>query len=390
MKSGIEYVDGMDLHGITEAGLKNFEVPFRIFDKEEKSTQKAVQCDGTNDFSAVAQNIEENGGNIDGIAVYLSDLTYRSGQYEKTVLKEDASRIFNDAIAAADKYNAYIVIVTENIKEAAVIEQLADECTKNIKASNVRIFIENGYTNDNGRFYHNDYSDGRRLIELTDKLNLLVSEDKFGICINVGHANLLSINVRDMVRICDKKTGIVHINDNDGKGDYHQMPYTFTTGRGDLSTAWGNIIGDLSKIGFDGRFVFNVNGTFKRTPAKLHKAMAELLDAMYKEWLESCFKTEEYLSAEGKKIILFGAGRMALNYMENWGNKYPPAFLVDNNSEIQGQERWGIPVKSPAEILNVPKEERNVWICNMYYDSIAAQLDGMGVEYRCYWDHYYM
>ena len=118
--------------------------------------------------------------------------------------------------------------------------------------------------------------------------------------------------------------------------------------------------------------------------------MAELLEAMYEEWIESCFKTEEYLAADGKKIILFGAGRMALNYMQNWGDKYPPAFLVDNNSEIHGQERWGIPVKSPDEILNVPESERNVWICNMYYDAIGAQLDSMGVEYRCYWDHYYM
>ena len=193
-----------------------------------------------------------------------------------------------------------------------------------------------------------------------------------------------------MVRVCGKKTGIMHINDNDGKGDYHQMPYTFTTGRGLLSTDWGNIIGDLSRTGFDGRFVFNVEGTFKRTPAKLHKSMAELLEAMYEEWIESCFKTEEYLAADGKKIILFGAGRMALNYMQNWGDKYPPAFLVDNNSEIHGQERWGIPVKSPDEILNVPESERNVWICNMYYDAIGAQLDSMGVEYRCYWDHYYM
>lgn len=364
MKSGIKYVDGMNLHGVIKAGLEDFELDY-------------TGCKS-------ADMILENGGNIDGIAISLCDFT------DKGFLKENASQIFRDAMSVADRYNAYIVIDTENVKKASVLEQIIDECVNEIAASDVNIFIENGYTNDNGRFYHNDYSEGSRLVELTDKLNLLAGCDKFGICINVGHANLLSINVRDMVRVCGKKTGIMHINDNDGKGDYHQMPYTFTTGRGLLSTDWGNIIGDLSRIGFDGRFVFNVEGTFKRTPAKLHKSMAELLEAMYEEWIESCFKTEEYLAADGKKIILFGAGRMALNYMQNWGDKYPPAFLVDNNSEIQGQERWGIPVKSPDEILNVPESERNVWICNMYYDTIGAQLDSMGVEYRCYWDHYYM
>ena len=364
MKSGIKYVDGMDLHGVIKAGLEDFELEY-------------IGCKS-------ADMILENGGNIDGIAISLCDFT------DKGFLKENASQIFRDAMSVADRYNAYIVIDTENVKKASVLEQIIDECVNEIAASDVNVFIENGYTDDNGRFYHNDYSEGSRLVELTDKLNLLAGCDKFGICINVGHANLLGINVRDMVRVCGKKTGIMHINDNDGKGDYHQMPYTFTTGRGLLSTDWGNIIGDLSRTGFDGRFVFNVEGTFKRTPAKLHKSMAELLEAMYEEWIESCFKTEEYLADDGKKIILFGAGRMALNYMQNWGDKYPPAFLVDNNSEIQGQERWGIPVKSPDVILNVPESERNVWICNMYYDAIGAQLDSMGVEYRCYWDHYYM
>lgn len=199
MKSGIKYVDGMDLHGVIKAGLENFELDY-------------TGCKS-------ADMILENGGNIDGIAISLCDFT------DKGFLKENASQIFKDAMSVADRYNAYIVIDTENVKKASVLEQIIDECVNEIAASDVNVFIENGYTNDNGRFYHNDYSEGSRLVELTDKLNLLAGCDKFGICINVGHANLLGINVRDMVRVCGKKTGIMHINDNDGKGDYHQMPY---------------------------------------------------------------------------------------------------------------------------------------------------------------------
>lgn len=364
MKSGIKYVDGMDLHGVIKAGLEDFELDY-------------TGCKS-------ADMILENGGNIDGIAISLCDFT------DKGFLKENASQIFKDAMSVANRYNAYIVIDTENVKKASVLEQIIDECVNEIAASDVNIFIENGYTNDNGRFYHNDYSEGSRLVELTDKLNLLAGCDKFGICINVGHANLLGINVRDMVRVCGKKTGIMHINDNDGKGDYHQMPYTFTTGRGVLSTDWGNIIGDLSRVDFNGKLIFDMKGTFTRTPRELHKVMTELLVSMYKEWQESCFKTEEYLAFPDKKIILFGAGKMALNYMWAWGEKYPPSFFVDNNSELWGQTRWGIPIKSPDDILLVPENQRNVWICNMYYDAIGAQLDNMGIEYRCYWDRYYI
>ena len=364
MKSGNKYVDRMEVHGVIKAGLENFELDY-------------TGCKS-------ADMILENGGNIDGIAISLCDFT------DKGFLKENASQIFKDAMSVADRYNAYIVIDTENVKKASVLEQIIDECVNEIAASDVNVFIENGYTNDNGRFYHNDYSEGSRLVELTDKLNLLAGCDKFGICINVGHANLLGINVRDMVRVCGKKTGIMHINDNDGKGDYHQMPYTFTTGRGVLSTDWGNIIGDLSRVDFNGKLIFDMKGTFTRTPRELHKVMTELLVSMYKEWQERCFKTEEYLAFPDKKIILFGAGKMALNYMRAWGEKYPPSFFVDNNSELWGQTRWGIPIKSPDDILLVPENQRNVWICNMYYDAIGAQLDNMGIEYRCYWDRYYI
>ena len=54
MKSGIKYVDGMDLHGVIKAGLENFELDY-------------TGCKS-------ADMILENGGNIDGIAISLSDL----------------------------------------------------------------------------------------------------------------------------------------------------------------------------------------------------------------------------------------------------------------------------------------------------------------------------
>ena len=53
MKSGIKYVDGMDLHGVIKAGLEDFELDY-------------TGCKS-------ADMILENGGNIDGIAVSLCD-----------------------------------------------------------------------------------------------------------------------------------------------------------------------------------------------------------------------------------------------------------------------------------------------------------------------------
>lgn len=58
MKSGIKYVDGMDLHGVIKAGLENFELEY-------------IGCKS-------ADMILENGGNIDGIAISLCDFTDKS------------------------------------------------------------------------------------------------------------------------------------------------------------------------------------------------------------------------------------------------------------------------------------------------------------------------
>lgn len=91
MKSGIKYVDGMDLHGVIKAGLEDFELEY-------------TGCKS-------ADMILENGGNIDGIAISLCDFT------DKGFLKENASQIFRDAMSVADRYNAYIVIDTENVKK---------------------------------------------------------------------------------------------------------------------------------------------------------------------------------------------------------------------------------------------------------------------------------
>ena len=95
MKSGIKYVDGMDLRGVIKAGLENFELDY-------------TGCKS-------ADMILENGGNIDGIAISLCDFT------DKGFLKENASQIFKDAMSVADRYNAYIVIDKEIALEWARI-----------------------------------------------------------------------------------------------------------------------------------------------------------------------------------------------------------------------------------------------------------------------------
>lgn len=103
----------------------------------------------------------------------------------------------------------------------------------------------------------------------------------------------------------------------------------------------------------------------------------------YQEYVDLLCGT--FADVKGKKIILFGAGLMFEDYMKKYGDKYRPAFLVDNDENKWGRRRMGIPIRRPEEILEVPEERRKLIICSYYYREISEQLDRMGIHnYKVY------
>ena len=77
--------------------------------------------------------------------------------------------------------------------------------------------------------------------------------------------------------------------------------------------------------------------------------------------------------------MLFGAGNMCRNYMKCYGEQYPPLFTCDNNRNIWETDFCGLMVR-PPEALNDLPEECAVFICNIYYREIEAQLRQMGIK----------
>ena len=83
---------------------------------------------------------------------------------------------------------------------------------------------------------------------------------------------------------------------------------------------------------------------------------------------------------KGKNIILFGAGLMFEDYMKKYGDKYRPAFIVDNDENKWGRYRMGIEIRKPEDILAIPELKRHIIICSFYYKEIIPQLEAMGVK----------
>jgi len=91
---------------------------------------------------------------------------------------------------------------------------------------------------------------------------------------------------------------------------------------------------------------------------------------------------------KGKKLVLWGSGLMFEDYMEKYGRKYRPDFLVDNDENKWGRYRMGIEICDPKELQKLAKGKYHLIICSFYYKEIAKQLDEMGIQdYKVYVQH---
>lgn len=86
-----------------------------------------------------------------------------------------------------------------------------------------------------------------------------------------------------------------------------------------------------------------------------------------------------------RKLVLFGAGRFAGEFMALYGGEYPPYAIVDNNRDSWGRELNGLPVQSPELLRKLQPGEFKVLVCIKNYLSVIEQLSGMGItEYSVF------
>lgn len=103
----------------------------------------------------------------------------------------------------------------------------------------------------------------------------------------------------------------------------------------------------------------------------------------YQEY--SCKFGNLFRGAKGKRIVLFGAGLMAEDYMKKYGSKYRPDLLIDNDKQKWGAKKFGIPIREPGVLKEFPAEEVHLILCSFYYKEIERQLSDMGIaDYHVY------
>lgn len=120
------------------------------------------------------------------------------------------------------------------------------------KELGITMCIENIYNSIGGHIVEGPCCDAEKAVERIDKLNDKYGAEVLGFCFDTGHANLVGLDFEKFIRTLDYRLKVLHIHDNDGIGDLHQIPFTFTRNREKTtSTDWNGFISGLKTIKFD-------------------------------------------------------------------------------------------------------------------------------------------
>lgn len=131
-------------------------------------------------------------------------------------------------------------------------EKFLDSLAPIAKELGITICMENIYTSIGNRIIEGPCCDARKVVARIDWINGKFGAEVLGFCFDTGHANLIGIDFEDFITTLGSRLKVLHIHDNDGIGDLHQIPFTFSKARENASsTDWDGFIRGLRNIQFD-------------------------------------------------------------------------------------------------------------------------------------------
>lgn len=146
------------------------------------------------------------------------------------------------------------------------------------KESGITVCIENLYNSIGGHMVEGPCCDVKKAVERIDRINDQYHAQVLGFCFDTGHANLVGLDLERFITALDWRLKVLHIHDNDGISDLHQIPYTFTKTRENRpSTDWDGFIRGLGSIRFDQVLSFETAPVLTAFPDKMKEDALEFI-----------------------------------------------------------------------------------------------------------------
>lgn len=149
-------------------------------------------------------------------------------------------------------------------------EQFIESIAPLAKELGITICIENLYDSINGHLIEGPCCDVKKAVERIDRINDRYHKEVLGFCFDTGHANLVGIDFENFITELGHRLKVLHIHDNDGAADLHQIPFTFARTRENLSsTDWNGFIQGLRNIKFNNVLSFETAPVLSTFPADM-------------------------------------------------------------------------------------------------------------------------
>lgn len=361
---------------ISFKSIINPQKPMRGIEELQKSGFKSIMLpidyfDGViGDYAGTIEKCKENGIRI---PVAYAPCTFEEMLTENGVVQlseESVKESIDESIKICEEAGSRYLIVDSCWNEP---EDFLLGIGKEAAACGVSLLMRNQYKRSRSRIVRGDYAEMTQALELVDGLNQKIGEEVFGFCVDTGVCALCRNDVYPFITELGKRIKAVILRDCDGDDDAHMMLFSGMKPVID----WPGVIRGLRRIDFDGEMIVDFFSTINAFPSFLRPQLYSLMKSVtdYFCWQAGMeLRLKEYPFR-----VLFGAGNMCRNYMETYGKKYPPLFTCDNNPKLWGTEVCGLKVK-PPEALQDLREDCGIFICNIYYQEIEAQLREMGIH----------
>ena len=146
------------------------------------------------------------------------------------------------------------------------------------KELGIVLCVENLYNGLGNHMVEGPCCDVAKMIERIDRVNAQYGAEVLGFCFDTGHANLVGLDMYDFITRLGHRLKVLHVHDNDGVSDLHQVPFTFTQTRENKpSTDWDGFVYGLQEIQFDGVLNFEASPVVSSFPNEMRKDVLRFL-----------------------------------------------------------------------------------------------------------------
>jgi len=149
------------------------------------------------------------------------------------------------------------------------------------KQLGITICVENLYDGIEGHLVEGPCCSAQKAAARIDRMNHEYGAEVLGFCFDAGHANLVGLDFEAFITTLGSRLKVLHIHDNDGIADLHQLPFTFAkTRENKSSTDWDGFIRGLKNINFGGVLSFETAPVLTAFPEVMKREALKFIARM--------------------------------------------------------------------------------------------------------------